>query len=87
MDDQKLFLLVRERYSEKKYKICKNIINRVQKEHEKEFHPDASKTTKIDCIICGGTYTKTVKCLHDRTKMHQKKVKELCHFAFIEPSK
>jgi hypothetical protein len=58
-----------------------NIINKkikyLQRMYEKENYDNCEKNNKVKCIVCGGTYVKSVKCVHDRTKNHKKYLNEI----------
>lgn len=53
-------------------KIIEKILKNKQSEYQKENYPDASISTSIDCVICGGLYTQRSRSIHNNTKKHKK---------------
>ena len=73
---------VKDKLVEKKIKFCDDSIKEYQKKYEKEnYDGKLTKNDKVTCVVCGGTYIKSVKCIHDKTKKHQKKLQEIYDFA------
>lgn len=56
--------------------ISGDIIDKMIKEKLKGPGRDG-KSEHIDCVICGGKYVSSVRCLHFRTKKHTKKIEEI----------
>ncbi len=71
---------IKKEYLEKRYHIIKNIINEKQKKFDNGIYPDKDKHDKIICTICGGKYVRSLKCIHDKTKKHCKKLVEIYNY-------
>jgi hypothetical protein len=52
-------------------------INKSQKKYTDEKYPTKSKNDSIQCIICGGRYTRSLKCIHDNTRKHQQGINDI----------
>ena len=50
------------------------VIKKKQHDYEKTLYPDATSTTSMKCVICGGSYTKNGKSIHNKSKKHKNMV-------------
>lgn len=57
--------------------IFNDILKKLQKEYNDDQYPIKSTKDKLHCIVCGGSYTRSAKCIHDKTKKHQFKLNEI----------
>jgi hypothetical protein len=55
----------------------KKFINKCQFEYSDSIYPDKSKYDRIDCLICGGHYTRQMKSHHEKTLKHLKGIDNL----------
>lgn len=69
--------IVKTKFLERKIGMYNKIIKEYQKEYEEANYENLTRNDRVVCVVCDGTYVKSVKCLHDRSKKHQKKLKEL----------
>lgn len=44
--------------------------NKYQLEYSNNLYPKKSRNDKIDCLICGGHYTRQTKYTHEKTRKH-----------------
>lgn len=66
-----------------------NLVKQVIKETQDEYdsYEVKSKNDKLNCVVCGGKYTRSQKCIHDKTKKHLNKledVRDMINEAMIE---
>jgi len=55
-------------------------INKCQHEYSSSMYPSRSKYDKINCIVCGGCYTRHQKYHHEKTKKHLKQINGLYEY-------
>ena len=67
--------------SDKLFEIQKSIIDKLikktQEEYNKSIYPEKTLSDKLTCVICGGKYVRSVKCIHYKRKKHIKKLNEI----------
>jgi len=47
-----------------------DLLKKLQDISNDKIHPTKNPSDKIICIVCGGRYTRSKKCIHDKTKKH-----------------
>lgn len=52
------------------YNMIDQLINKQQRQHDKYYYPIKSTNDKIECIVCGGHYVRSLKSIHIKTKKH-----------------
>jgi hypothetical protein len=55
----------------------KKVLRRRQTESDKKNYQIKSPNDKIECILCGGNYIRTLKCVHDKTKKHKRELDKI----------
>ena len=66
--DKKLKMILQ--YTINDQKTFRKFINTCQTKYCNSQYPVKTKYDNIDCLICGGTYTRQMKSIHDGTKKH-----------------
>ena len=64
-------------YQTEKHKLIEKIIKKTQHNENMKMNPNYTRHDKIKCVICGITYTKSIKCLHIKSKCHKKCMKQI----------
>ena len=61
-------------------KFIEKILKDKQSEHQKENFPDATFSTCMDCVICGGSYTIRSRSSHNSTKKHKRCINKVKNY-------
>ena len=56
--------------------IFNDLLKRLQDNSNDKSYSKKKPSDKITCIVCGGHYTRSKKCVHDKTKKHFNKLNE-----------
>jgi hypothetical protein len=67
-------------------KIIEKAVKNRQTEYQIENYPSAKANTRMDCIVCGGTYTPRNRALHNNTKRHKKHINLIKRNFITRPS-
>jgi hypothetical protein len=56
-----------------------NILKEIVKKTQNNIDPYEikSKNDKLHCVVCGGKYIRSQKCIHLKTKKHQDKLEDI----------
>lgn len=71
--------VLRDRFIEKRPKICNSLIREYQEETSDEY--DVRKPTDdLKCVVCGGKFKRRDQSKHKKTKKHRKKLEEIYEY-------
>lgn len=60
--------------SDSEYEKQLDTINNFIREKQKEKDDTKQWNDKLECVVCGGTFTRKNKKIHDKTKKHTEKL-------------
>lgn len=57
--------------------IVNDLIKKTQREYDNKIYPVKSRYDKLQCLVCGGAYTRQCKSKHDSTKKHLREINNI----------
>lgn len=76
--------LIRDQFLENQYKMCDDLIKKYQKRKDNKMYPIKRKNDKLKCVVCGGSYVRSLKCVHEKSKKHQNRLEEIYDYVIGE---
>ena len=60
----------KQQFFEIQQEIYNSFLKKLQDQNNDKIYPNKNPSDKITCIVCGGHYTRSKKCVHDKSKKH-----------------